>query len=241
MEKLKFKEAVIEYQGVEYTIEEPTITLWNDLNQAREFQTEWEFGLSLICLMTGLSYEDILDCESENLKGIINNLSSWLLENEGKFYNEFEFKGKKYKFIDLNAIKFGEWIDLDFFLQKPITYRQKNLNELMSLLYREVDVETGKVMKYNSNETKKRSEVFKDLPIRYLRGSMVFFYNLETILYNPTPTYSINRKWLKIKTMVFKTIKISGGGIMRLYIYLMKTFSKWMKSPKNQYLKFLTF
>lgn len=241
MEKLKFKEAVIEYQGVEYTIEEPTISLWNDLNQAREFQTEWEFGLSLVCLMTGLSYDEILDCESENLKSIINNLSSWLLENEGKFYNEFEFRGKKYKFIDLNSIKFGEWIDLDFFLQKPITYRQKNLNELMSLLYREVDTETGKVMKYNSNETKKRSELFKDLPIRYLRGAMVFFYNLETILYNPTPIYSLNRKWLKIKMIVFRTIKTSGDGIMRLYIYLMRTFSKWMKSPKNQYLKFLTF
>lgn len=233
MSEFEFQEAVIEFQGEEYKVSEPTIELWNQLNQEREYKTEWEFGLSLLCLMTGLSEQEIMECEYSNIKNTTNQLSNWLLETQEKFYEEFEFNGVTYKFIDLNNIKFGEWIDLDFFLQKPITYRQKNLNELMSLLYREKDMETGKVVKYNSMETKKRSILFKQLPVKYLRGAMVFFYALETILLSPTLKYSLKRKLMRMKRKINKLMKNVGDGITRYTFSRVKTSLKWMKSPKN--------
>jgi hypothetical protein len=233
MEQLEFKEAVIEFEGKQYTIDEPTISTWNNLNQLRDFQNEWDFGLSMICMMTGLSEEEIMECDYQAIKDTTENLSSWLMETQEKFYEEFDFRGITYKFIDLNNLKFGEWIDLDFFLQKPLSYRQKNLNELMALLYREKDKETGKVVKYNSLETKKRALLFEQLPVRYLRGSMVFFYALENILLNPTLMYSINRKWLRMNHRINKLTNSVGGGITRSYIYLKRIFLKSMKSRNN--------
>lgn len=233
MEQLEFKEAVIEFEGQQYTIDEPTISTWNNLNQLRDFQNEWDFGISMICMMTGLSEEQIMECDYETIRDTTNQLSSWLMETQEKFYDEFEFRGITYKFIDLNNLKFGEWIDLDFFLQKPISYRQKNLNELMALLYREKDMETGKTVKYNSLETRKRAQLFEGLPVKYLRGSMVFFYALENILLNPTLMYSINRKWLRMKHRINKLTNSVGGGITHWYIYLKRIFLKSMKLHNN--------
>jgi len=235
MEQYQFKEAVIEFEGKEYTILEPTISLWNNLNQLKDFQEEWEFGLSMISMMTGLSEQQILECDYETIKNTTENLSAWLLDTQDKFHEEFEFKEITYKFIDLNNIKFGEWIDIDFFLNKPMSYRQKNLNELMALLYREKDPETGRCVKYNTMDTKKRAALFQQLPVKYLRGAMVFFYALENILLNPTLMYSINRQWLRTKHRINKLMKKSGDGITLWYSYLVRMFSRWKKSPVSQH------
>ncbi len=178
---------LIEYNGKDYKISEPTINLWNKLNLLKDlYDSEQEYLILVISLMTGLDRENILKASWSSIQDAGEYLTDYLLKQTNDFYNEFEFQGTKYRFIDLKNITFGEFIDLDSYLQQPPSKRMSELHTLMAFLYREVGSD-GKIEPYDGSKVEPRAELFKFLPVKYLNGAMRFFLTLEVLLEKNNP------------------------------------------------------
>lgn len=219
----------IKYNGKDYEVKEPTIESWIKLSLLKDWTDENEFNVLLIADITGLSKEDVLKADWKDIVLVSQNLSNYLL-NEGKeFHREFQFEDKKYRFVDLPNLSFGEFVDIDSYLMKKENDRRKELNFLAAMLYREVD-ENDKLVEYNGNELPLRAEKFKKLPIKYLNGASSFFLRIEKISQGNFPISLRQRLkmrmkviWILVKLIVSTTI---GVGLLRWSIWRTKILRK---------------
>lgn len=229
------EKTIIEYDGKEYEVKEPTILLWNKLSMLKDLQNDEDFAITLISLSTGLSHEEIRDADWYSIIETSEALSEFLLNQSHDFHNEFEFEGEKYRFIDLQNMTFGEFIDIDEYLRQPAAKKQSELHYFMALLYREVD-ENGKLTPYDIGKVKERSEKFKYLSIKYLNGAMRFFLTLRNILDENTPS-SLESNWKeKLQKWMLKnqrTLLVFGGGIQQFILWLKRTYLRWVKWLKS--------
>jgi hypothetical protein len=227
------KEITITYQEKEYTITEPSIEIWTKLAAYKDILDESQFLIQIIKESTGLSDADIRKADWFDIMSVGSALAEYLSEQSNKFENEFVFKGKKYRFIDLPNLSFGEFIDIDTVLSKPEHERKTSLPLMMALFYREVG-ENNKIVEYDSARVQERAELFKQLPIRYVHGALGFFLRLEKILQKPSLKYLVKTKWLKMKRRVKKqtqkVFRSIGGGLESLQKSLIKMLPRWVKS-----------
>lgn len=222
-------EHTITYNDKVYTIPEPSIGLWVKLDLFKDILSEDKFVLKIIEESTGLKENDIMKADWFDIVQVANGLTEMLLEIKDKFHPEFEFKGQKYRFIDLPNLTFGEFIDIDAFLQKNEAERKSQLNFLMALLYREVGVD-NKLVDYDGKGTQQRAEVFKELPVKYVNGAMSFFLRLEQTLQKPSLKFlfqlmmwRVKRNLRRQKKKVFQSI---GDGLASLRPWQTKTSQK---------------
>lgn len=219
----------IKYNGKNYEVKEPTIDVWGKLASLQDWTEENEFSVLLISEVTGLSKEEILMSDWKEILVASQNLSNYLLNQGKEFYNEFEFEGQKYKFVDLPNLSFGEFVDIDSYLIKPLVERRRELHFLAAMLYREVD-EDGKIKKYNGNDLPGRAEKFKRLPIKYLNGASSFFLLIEkisrgNIQISLRTRFKMRMKviWTLAKLIVLTSI---GAGLIRWSLWRKKTSLK---------------
>jgi hypothetical protein len=193
----------VKYKGKSYLINEPTIEDWARIMVLQEWSDEREFSTILLSQITGLSQEEIENADYQEILDAAQTISKYFLEDSSEFKNEFEFNDKKYKFLDLPNLKFGEFIDIDGFLTKPVVEKKKEMNLLMAMLYREVD-EDGNYLPYDSSKVQLRAEEFKKLPVKYVNGASSFFLRLGKISQgNMTLSF-----WSRVK-MMMKMIYLS--------------------------------
>lgn len=219
----------ITYQDKEYVVNEPSIQIWTKLDFYKDILDDNDFVIKIISESTGLTEEQIMQADWFDILQVASGLSELLLNINDDFHPDFEFDGVKYKFIDLPNLTFGEFIDIDSFLQKNEAERKNQLNFLMALFYREVG-EDGKVVKNDGELLQARAEKFKNLPVRYVHGALGFFLRLEKILQKPSLKFLVRLKWLqmkkkwnKVKTKVLQSI---GGGLAFWRPSQMKTSQK---------------
>jgi len=114
------------------------------------------------------------------------------------------------------------------------------LPRLMAIFYRIVD-NNDEYEPYDVVKIEKTAEVFKDLPINYFQGAMVFFYSIENILQGNTRFYLFSKNWMKLMILrIIKTLKVISGG-MRLFItWLMRIYYRWTKWLGKTILKYST-
>jgi hypothetical protein len=226
----------IKYDGKEYLVAEPTIMVWNKLSGAQTLQDEEAFRYTLISTATGLDEEQIKQADWLDVFKVSEYLTDYYMVQSPRFYNHFIFNETLYKFIDLENLTFGEFIDIDGFLSQPTSYRIGNMNMLMALLYRETD-ENGKVLKYDGSKVADRAQAFKLLPAKYLQGAIFFFGTLENILSVLMKQSLIQRKLrlmkLKIKEKMINLLSSVGVGIQQLFTWLKRTSIKLRGLPKN--------
>ena len=212
------EQIIIELDGQDYEVKNPTIQNWAMLNLLKDLEEDEDFTLSLVSLSTGIDEDLLRQANFLKVRQAADFLTQYFLEIGDRFYNEFEFKGKEYKFLDLNNMSFGQFVDIDTFLQKDESFKKSNMNELMAMLYMEKDETTYSVDKVNE-----RKELFKELEVKYLQGALRFFFLLRKRLQENTPFY------LKIKWKMKKVLKrlrpsrLYGAGMGLLYSWLAKT------------------
>jgi hypothetical protein len=209
----------ITYKGKKYPVQEPTIESWSKLVALQEWTDEREFSMILISHITGLTKEEVEDTDWEDTVVASNTIAEYLTLGSKEFFNQFEFDGKTYKFIDLNNLKFGEFVDIDTFLTKPENERQREMNLLMALLYRELD-DKGEMVPYDGKLTLERAEKFKKLPVKYFQGATSFFLRIEKILQgNIRLSFKVKVKmWMKITWMFVKAIVLIVFGVGSLLL-----------------------
>ncbi len=184
------------YKGKQYEIEEPTVEMWSKLILLQEWTDEREFCVKLLSFITGLTEEDIENSDYMEVVKLSNEISVFLTQDGDKFYNEFSFNNKNYRFLDLPNLTFGEFIDIDTYLTKEPHEKKKEMPLLMAMLYRELD-ENGNYKPYNSKELQLKAEEFKKLPVKYVRGSTNFFFHLgKTLSGNFQASF-----WVRLKLM----------------------------------------
>lgn len=222
----------IEYKEKKYPVIEPTIELWQRLTGLQNWTDETEFAVMMISHMTGLDKEEILQADWQQIIAASQNITNHLLSEGKEFKREFEYDGKKYRFIDLPNLTFGEFVDIDSFLSKPEIERKRELNLLMALFYREVG-EDGKLETYDGSKVQVRAEKFKKLPVKYVNGASTFFLRIERILHKSSRLSSGKRVKMRLKviwTLVkLLTSKSFGDGLARLSRWLKMIFPKWKK------------
>ena len=190
----------VKYKNKKYVINEPTIEDWSKIMVLQQWSDEREFATILLSQITGLSQEDIENADYQEVLNAAQTISEYFLLESKEFKNEFEFNGTNYRFLDLTNLTFGEFIDIDGFLAKPVIEKQKDMNLLMAMLYREVG-EDGKSLPYDSSKIQLKSEEFKKLPVKYVHGASSFFLRLEKVLQGSTTSSS----WFK-RRMILKMI-----------------------------------
>ena len=110
-------------------------------------------------------------------------------KNETILEKRIKFKGKQYGFIpNLSKITTGEFVDIEEY-GKDIN---KNLHRIMSVLYREIDRESGRfysVKPYDPDELE--IDKFKELPMSTTLSAIDFFFHLGKTLLEDLNNYSM--------------------------------------------------
>lgn len=212
------------YKNKQYQIEEPTVEMWSKLILLQEWTDEREFCVKLLSFTTGLSEEEIENSDYLEVLNLSNEISAFLNESGDKFHDEFDFNNKKYRFLDLPNLTFGEFIDIDTYLSKEEHEKKREMPLLMAMLYREVD-EKGNYKPYNSKELQLKAEEFKKLPVRYVRGSTNFFFHLDkTLQGNFQGSFVLKLKlMLKMIWILVKFIPLISFGVGSLLLYPWRT------------------
>ncbi len=225
---MKFK-----FNKKDYEVKELTIEQWSKLVLLQEWTDEREFSIKLISFATGLTEEEIENMDFTEVNKISEEISRFFIQNNSDFTREFNFNEKKYRFLDLSNLTFGEFIDLDSYLSKEPHEKKKDMALFLAMLYREID-ESGNYKPYNSKDLQIKAEEFKKLPAKYINGASTFFLRIEKILRgNFKGSLMQNLKlilkmiWLVVRFSVLISI---GLGLGRLYLWLTKISRKSTKS-----------
>jgi hypothetical protein len=222
----------IEYKSKKYEVKEPDIETWSKLILLQEWTDEREFSIKLLSFITGLTEEEIEQADWQEVLSAAQVVSKYFMEEAVEFKKEFEHDGKKYKFIDLPNLTFGEFIDIDTFLTKTPLEKKKELHLLMALLYREVD-DNGNYLPYNSKDVDDRATKFKKLPVKYINGASSFFLRIDKISRGNSKLSFWKKTKMRLK-MIYLLVKFLvligfGGGLVLLSRWLKKILPKWKK------------
>jgi hypothetical protein len=204
---------IISYGDKDYEVKEPSIKNWLNIENWKFLYDESHFVIKIISECTGLAEDDIRKADWYDILAVGNGLIKYLTNISDKFESEFVFEGQKYKFINLPNLTFGEFIDLDTFLQKDELERKKGLSFLMALLYREVD-ESNNLIEYDGSKVENRAKKFDNLPVRYVHGAMSFFFLSERVLREHSLKFSLKKLKKMINqegTKLMRRISLSTG------------------------------
>lgn len=201
------------FDGKVYPVKEPTISMWSTLNNLSMFTDDLDVALELLSISTGLKVEELQQAPAVSVYTAAEALIEYYTKDTDRFVETFEFKDKTYKFIDLESMSFGQFIDIDDILSKSEGERNTKLHILMALLYTELN-EDGEPVEYDIKNIKRTAEIFKDLPLKYLGGAMVFFSIIVNILQGNT-RFSLTQRtwWIWRIHQISKGIKTLSDGI----------------------------
>jgi hypothetical protein len=197
-----------------FEVSEPTIREFCDVMKLKDILDEDELNVRLIEKVTGMSHEEVMDMDATTVQKIGSVLFAHYNKESKKLFQTFELNGIKYKFMDVNTISFGQFVDIDTFLKKDESYRIANLNELMAYMYCEEGT------KYSESNFKKRIEAMLDAPSHIIEGSLFFLSNLGKGLSEITQ--------LSLKSpLMFQMMRLriafqSFGDTTKLFRYLQK-------------------
>jgi hypothetical protein len=225
------------YQNKQYQIDEPTVEMWSKLTLLQEWTDEREFCVKLLSFITGLTEEEIENSDYMEVVKLSNEISVFLTQDGDKFYNEFSFNNKNYRFLDLPNLTFGEFIDIDTYLTKEPHEKKKEMPLLMAMLYREVD-DKGNTLPYDSGKVYLRGEEFKKLPVKYIHGASSFFLRGEKLLRGNMTGFSWRRTMMILK-MIWLLVKFTaltsfGVGLALLLRLPTKISQRWTKSRNTR-------
>ncbi len=220
----------IKYDGKTFTVHEPTIDIWQELMVKQEFTDDFQLAITILSWVTGLSIEEMRQADTRSIINAADGIVEYFTTQSEQFVESFTFIDKTYKFIDLPNMTFGEYIDIDDVLRKPTVERHRSLALLMALLYREVD-DKGNYLPYDLDRIKKTAELFRKLPIKYVKGSTVFFYLMETMLKENTQFSILQKEFWMLRRMILKRRVTRLVGTVQSINWLKKissTLQKWL-------------
>lgn len=137
-------------------------------------------NMNAISSLVGVPMQTLEKCKKNDIDSVVNVLGELLNVKVNTTLNLIiEVDGKKYGFHpNLKDITFGEFVDLDNYLEKPL----ENLHKIMAVLYREITHEKKDkydIVEYDGTRCSQNAKLFKDkLSIATVNGAVSFFLNI---------------------------------------------------------------
>ncbi len=132
-----------------------------------------------VSAILGQSKDFVRQLAPDQMQNAINAFKSVIDDPQANKQNRW----KDYGFVpDINAISFGEWLDLD----SNCKDFPKNLNKILAILYRPISNQLGNkytIEPYNASHLKNADE-FNEMPLAIANGALVFFSTIEKELVN---------------------------------------------------------
>ena len=191
--------------------------------------------IKILQIFCGLSPEFVKDLPLHSFESTIHHITG-LFKNETPLISKFTMNGKnsdgddtsvEFGFIPkLDEISFGEFIDLDKYLQG-----WGDMHKAMAVLFRPVCHKKKQYYLIDKYEGSSRySSVMRDMPLDVALGATVFFYRLGTKLQSYTLDY-LEEEIMKNKDnpQVSKLISEESGVGINQYIRLLEGLTKLQK------------
>lgn len=188
-------------------------------------------------LLTSMSPSDVKIIYNEVLKSIS--------DVDSKFYPVIEIEGKLYGYQPLSKMTLGEYIDLERLAKAP----ERNLEDIMAILYRPIEQHSFKgikwavmntyktgtgnvenlfkyyeIEKYDSNKRPAQAETMASLPVSFALGAISFFLVLASTSLLGIQASSFKSKKVRKKMIekVKETITVPIGDGLRQFIISLK-------------------
>ena len=103
-------------------------------------------------------------------------ISLYFSDNIGEIIDEFNFQDTDYGLIDMERVTVGEFADLDILVNQENS--SNKLHEILAILYRPIikrGLRRKKIMAYEDIDFHEQAEIFKDLPLKYVKSALSFF------------------------------------------------------------------
>ena len=193
------------------------ITVPNDLSEIKLWQyqkfvkiqednTDENFLASkMIEIFCGISLKEAYTLKAKDVHRITGILAD-MFEQKPHIKTRFVLNGIEYGFIpNLDDMTLGEYVDLDTYLGK-----WQQVEKAMAVLYRPI-INTYK-NKYTIEEYKAEGQdVYKDMPMDIVLGSMLFFYRLGIDLSRVMTSYLESKG--EIPQQQMHNLVLNGDGI----------------------------
>lgn len=158
-----------EYYKIQHFLEEGTIASKDMEQQFNIISTLSECPVDELKTLT--TYEWSLTWTT-----FVRVIETYFSQDIGGIIDEFEHKGTNYGLIKLDQITVGEFADLDIIVNADDS--QKRLHEVLAILYRPIKKRglfRTVITPYKDIDFVENSELFKDLPLKFVKSSLSFF------------------------------------------------------------------
>jgi hypothetical protein len=150
-----------------------------------EYQTgsKTEEAQKTIETLTTVPKDLIKQLELSDVVNILSKIAEFQKEQDSTLKRVIAIDGKKYGFHpDLDSITLGEWSDIETYVKDDI---EKNLPELMAILYRPIIEQTEKgiyTIDAYDGKISIRAEEMKKMSAEQVQSALVFFYHFVSVL-----------------------------------------------------------
>jgi hypothetical protein len=184
--------------------------------------------IQMVAIFCNLSVADVMKIPVNDFADIVQTIAQ-VLDQKPKLVHTFKMNGVNYGFIpNLDKMTLGEHATIDTLLGND-----DNIPLLMSVLYRPITKMAGKfyqIEEYDGDDEK--AELFNDVTMDVVIGSMLFFWTLSKELLSNTLLH-LEDKAAREGVNLEEVLASGGVGIshlLELRENLISTFEMWERS-----------
>ena len=158
-----------------------------------ETGTKTEEAEATLAALTDIPKQLVKELSLSDVAVIMSKVGELQQEQDTKLKRIIEINGVEYGFHpDLDSITLGEYADIEQFIKNGI---DKNLPELMSVLYRPIKLKKNDIyiIEPYDGDIRLRAEEMKLMSAAQVQSALFFFYNLGKVLSEIMPSYLIQR------------------------------------------------
>lgn len=213
-----------------------------------EHLSELHKTVKIISVLTDIDEAELKTWGVKSLSTIYKDLNS-KIDLKEEFHPIFSYEDKLFGFQHVDNMTLGEYVDLERLCKDP----NKNLHEIMAILYREIDKHNFKnivwkkaqkilvkhnkttnifkqydLKKYDVKDRASTSDMFKQLPVQYALGAMAFFLGIASGFLTITAPYSTKEQKKeneKITMTTLSHLQNIGAGLRQFIISPTQIFS----------------
>ena len=158
-----------------------------------ETGTKTEEATETIAALSDIPKQLIKELSLSDVAVIMSKVGELQQKQDTNLKRIIEINDVEYGFHpDLDSISLGEYADIEQFIKNGI---DKNLPELMSVLYRPIKLKKNDIYIIDSydGDIRLRAEEMKLMSAEQVQSALVFFYTLGKVLSEILPSYLIQR------------------------------------------------